>query len=166
MRLAALFLLLAVPASGQVVLEIGTSRQTYTPTCNVPFVAESATIVNPTQARYADPARPTMDCALDIANQVTLLPAGTYRARLSLDGLAWGPLSSAFTRAVVVPTGCLDGQTAYPGGAGPVVERLANDTVAKRAIWAARVKALRAAGFQVDVLLNSTSVYLHATCHG
>lgn len=94
-----------------------------------------------------------------------LVPGGYVGTLAARVGAQWSleSLPAAFQVPEPART-CLDGAIAWPVGDGPVVERLANDTTARRAIWAARVRSLRAAGFDVDVLLNSTSVYILATC--
>lgn len=124
----------------------------------------------PVVAWWDDPAVVGRACYVSVVQQMQALPAGTYRAAVAHGTGAWSLLSQAFTVAPAPvppppsPPTCMDGSVTYAPGEGPTVAILPNGTVANRAAWAARVKALRAAGFQVDVLLNSTSVYLHATC--
>lgn len=107
-------------------------------------------------------------CYVDIADLLDRQPPGTYRVAVrAVDG-TWGERSLPFTvrgpAPVAVPKACVDGGVTYGLGEGPAVERYANDTVARRETWLARERALVAAGFDVKVLLVSTSVYFASTC--
>lgn len=44
------------------------------------------------------------------------------------------------------------------------MQSMSNNSNASRAAWAARRRALREAGFAVDVFGNATTVFLLATC--
>ena len=102
-------------------------------------------------------------CYVDAAALIARVPPGEYRIAVERPELpGWGDRSLPFT--VPAPKTCTDGAVTYALGDGPAVERYANDTIAKRATWIARERALVNAGFDVKTLLVSTSVYFAVTC--
>jgi hypothetical protein len=84
-------------------------------------------------------------------------------------GLACPPLTETrigTQSCVVIPpaVGCVDGGVTYAVGDGPAMQRLDDGSTSQRAIVAARIRGLRAAGFGVDVTAKSTYTQLLATC--
>jgi hypothetical protein len=76
------------------------SSAVYSPNCNQAFVAQSATLTNPTEGRYADPANAARDCLFNLTAQVAALPVGTgYKGAIKLGTGLYGPLTSAFAVA-------------------------------------------------------------------
>jgi hypothetical protein len=103
-------------------------------------------------------------CFADLDSLLAGQPPGIYRAAIRKGDGTWGELSLPFV--LPSPKVCADPatSTAYALGDGPPVQVMGNNNAGQRATWLARERALVKAGFDVKTLLNSTSVYLAATC--
>lgn len=109
-------LLIAVPAASQVTVAIVAPGATDANVaaarvaaltlpavpCGVAKAPEQAQpIVNPTEARYDDPANAARDCVVMIEPAISSLPAASgYLAALKLNAERYGPLSTAFARQI------------------------------------------------------------------
>lgn len=76
--------------------------------CGQPHLPASvAPIVNPTEARFDDPANTTLDCVINITKQVTDLVPGTYLAAWQLNSASgpsnYGALTDPFVRRLGPP---------------------------------------------------------------
>jgi hypothetical protein len=102
-------------------------------------------------------------CFADLSELAEGLAPGRYRVAV-LDAGAWG--ERGLPIVVTEPKTCIDPltSTTFALSAGPPVQVMPNSTVAQRAAWLARERQLMAAGFDVRMLLVSTSVYVAATC--
>lgn len=130
--------------------------------CNMTAPPVDATPDNPP---YLILETDTESCVVGIAGIVLSLPEGLWRLAAKRTPLSeWGPLTAIPFRRVASSKVCYDGSTRYQQGSGPAVERWPNDTIAKRAAWLERDRALVRAGFDVKALLVSTSVYFAVTC--
>lgn len=190
----AVALLFAVPAQAQTVevkIVLPTAQSptvdnvgpiySYTPTCGLPAVTEQAApIVNPPFAFYV---LGTGQCRLDIAAQLSALPAGTYRATMRIGTGVFAPLSNVFTVQPLPPPppvpppsppSCtLDG-VSYVRGDGPRAKPPAgtstgpnqiNDTTDSGSLLLeTRIRLAWRAGFDIVAVPRSTYTKLVLIC--
>jgi hypothetical protein len=151
-------LLIAAPASAQVVgIFAGDEAE---PVASGPVEVACGPSVFGTQVGILKPADDQL-CFADLDSLTAGLTPGTYRVALQTP-TGWGEKGLPFILAP--PKTCVDGGTVYGLGEGPPVQAMGNSSVSQRAAWLARERLLISAGFDVRMLLVSTSVYVAATC--